>query len=107
MLCHCHKCHDDEIVFFNIIAEKATEAIETCPQSLMYILLKTTQQLTIFIISFSRMDCSSDDKVKPVEIFSEQHAVLNNEIEIYKHNLDEGQKLPCSSCEYGLRLCVD
>ena len=40
------------------------------------------------------MDCSSDDKVKPVEIFREQYAVLNNEIEIYRHNLDKGQKLP-------------
>lgn len=93
--------------FFNLVAEKAIEVTETCPQSLMHILLKTTQQLTIFIISFSRMDCSSDDKVKPVEIFREQYAVLNNETEIYKHNLDEGQKLPCSSCEYGLSLCVD
>ena len=64
--------------FFNIVAEKAIEVIETCSQSLMHILLKTTQQLTIFIISFSRMDCSSDDKVKPVEIFREQYAVLNN-----------------------------
>ena len=107
MLCHCHKCHDDRLFFFNIVAEKAIEVIETCPQSLMHISLKTTQQLTIFIISFSRMGCSSDDKVKPVEIFREQYAVSNNETEIYKHNLDEGQKLPCSSCEYGLSLCVD
>ena len=47
------------------------------------------------------MDCSCDDKVKSAELFREKYGDLINEIKMYKHYLDDVQKILCSSCEYG------
>ena len=47
------------------------------------------------------MNYSCKDVVKPGKIFREEYLGLINAIEMYKHHLDEGQKISCSLCEYG------
>ena len=47
------------------------------------------------------MDCSCEDEVKPAKIFIEENGDLINENDMYKHHLDDRQKIPCSSWKYG------
>ena len=47
------------------------------------------------------MNCSCKDNFKPREVFTEEYGDLINEIEMYKHDLDEGQKILCSSSKCG------
>ena len=47
------------------------------------------------------MNCSGKDEVERAEIFREKYGRLINETEMRKRHLNEGQKIPCSSCVYG------
>ena len=43
------------------------------------------------------MDCSCEDEVKPAKMFIEENGDLINETDMYKHHLDDRQKIRCSS----------
>ena len=47
--------------------------------------------------SFSCMNCWCKDKVKPRDIFTDKYEDFINEIKMYKHYLDEGENILCSS----------
>lgn len=47
------------------------------------------------------MGCSCDDQVKSEELFREECRELINNIQMYRHHLDDEWKIPCYSCGSG------
>ena len=50
------------------------------------------------------MDCSCDDEVKSVQLLRKEYRYLINEINMYKHRLDEERTNPRSSCKHGKNI---